>query len=161
MILAIPITKASSFQQYLLAEYINVSATQIGLVLIIDLKEALEAQDLERFITILNSVFAGIPHTLFLPQEAYYHSIIYLTLKLLGFVILAEPLTSNGRIDAVLQMPDRIYSLEFKMRTSQIALDQIKARGYDQPYRASSKPITLLGIAFDKEKRAIGEWVSE
>lgn len=53
-----------------------------------------------------------------------------------------------------------LYILEFKMSTAQIALDQIQSRGYDQPYQASGKTILLLGIAFDKEKRAIGEWQS-
>ena len=114
-----------------------------------------------RFITILNAAFAGIPYTLFLPEEAYYHSILYLFLKLLGFAILAEPLTSQGRIDALLELPDKIYILEFKMSSAQVALDQIKNRHYDQPYRASGKKIILVGIAFDKEIRAIGDWKSE
>ena len=47
------------------------------------------------------------------------------------------------------------------MSTAQVALDQIRARGYDRPYQASGKPITLIGIAFDKEKREIGDWKSE
>ena len=47
------------------------------------------------------------------------------------------------------------------MSSAQVALDQIKPRGYDQPYRASGKKIILVGIAFDKEKRAIGDWKSE
>lgn len=68
-----------------------------------------------------------------------------------------EPLSSQGRTDAVLELDDLIYIVEFKMSTSQIALDQIKARGYDQPYRASGKPIVLLGIAFDKATRKVGD----
>lgn len=152
---------AQAFQQYLLAEFINVSTSQIGVFLLADLREALEAQNIERFATILNAIFAGIPYTLFLPEEAYYHSIVYLILKLLGFSILAEPLSSQGRTDAVIELTDRIYILEFKMSTALIALDQIKARGYDQPYRASGKPIVLIGIAFDKERRMIGDWKSE
>ena len=57
----------------------------------------------------------------------------------------------------MLELPDKIYILEFKMSSAQIALEQIKARGYDQPYRASGKPIVLSGIACDKEKRTIGD----
>ncbi|MBI3958839.1 MAG: ATP-binding protein [Chloroflexi bacterium] len=152
---------SQAFQQYLLAEFINVSTSQIGTLLLADLQEALEGERLERFITILNAIFAGIPYTLFLPEEAYYHSIVYLVLKLLGFSILAEPLSSQGRTDAVLELPDKIYILEFKMSSAQIALDQIRARGYAQPYRASGKPVVLIGIAFDREKRTIGDWKSE
>jgi hypothetical protein len=58
-------------------------------------------------------------------------------------------------------VPDKIYILEFKMSSAQVALDQIKNRHYDQPYQASGKKIILVGIAFDKEKRAIGDWKSE
>ena len=151
---------AHAFQQHLLADYINTSTTQVGALFLADLEEALNDQKIDWFIQILNAIFAGIPHTLFLPQEAYYHSIVYLILKLLGFSILAEPMTSQGRIDALLELPDKIYIFEFKMSTAQIALDQIEARGYDEPYRASGKPIILLGSAFDKETRAIGDWAS-
>lgn len=102
----------------------------------------------------------GIPYTLFLPAEAYYHSIIYLALKLLGFNIVAEALTSHGRIDVVLELAEKIYILAFKLSTAQIALDQIKARGYDQPYWAGGKSIILIGLAFDKENRTIAGWQS-
>jgi hypothetical protein len=152
---------AQAFQQYLLAEFIHISTSQIGAILLSDLREALETHRIERFMAILNTLFSSIPYTLFLPEEAYYHSIVYLVLKLLGFSILAEPLSSQGRTDAVLELPDKIYIFEFKMSTAQIALDQIKARGYDQPYRASGKPIILIGIAFDRDKRAISDWRSE
>lgn len=117
--------------------------------------------DIEEFILILNTVFANIPHTIHLPYEAYYHSLVYLILSLLGFTVNPEKITSQGRIDAVLELPDKVYIVEFKMSTAQIALDQIKARGYDKPYRASGKPIILLGIAFDKEQRVISDRASE
>lgn len=90
-----------------------------------------------------------------------YHSLVYLILNLLGFRVYVEELTSEGRIDAVLERPETIYILEFKMSTAQLALDQIKNKHYDQPYRAGGKTIILIGIAFDKEKRTISEWKSE
>ncbi|MFZ1552537.1 MAG: PD-(D/E)XK nuclease domain-containing protein, partial [Anaerolineae bacterium] len=77
------------------------------------------------------------------------------------FEVNAEEVMAHGRIDAVLELPNRIYIIEFKMTSAQVALDQIQARGYDRPYRASGKPVVLIGIAFDKEKRAIGDWKSE
>ena len=152
---------AQAFQQYLLADYLNSSTTQVGAMMLVDLEEALNREDLPRVVLIVNAALAGIPYNLFLSEEAYYHSIFYLLLKLLGFAILAEPHTSQGRIDALLELPDKIYILEFKMSSAQVALDQIKNRHYDQPYRASGKKIILVGIAFDKEKRAIGDWKSE
>ena len=47
------------------------------------------------------------------------------------------------------------------MSTAQIALNQIRAKQYDLPYRNQGKPIHLIGIAFDSEKRNIAEWITE
>lgn len=152
---------AQAFQQYLLADYLNRPVDRLSATIIKKLQRALQNRLLKEFIAILNSVFAGIPHTIHLPYEAYYHSLIYLILNLLGFRVYVEELTSEGRIDAVLELHDTLYILEFKMSTAQIALDQIKNKHYDQPYRTNGKTVVLLGIAFDKEKRMISEWKSE
>lgn len=77
------------------------------------------------------------------------------------YAILAEPLTNVGRIDAVVELPEAVYILEFKTSTAQIALDQSRNKQYDLPYRNQGKPIILLGIAFDQEQRNIAEWKME
>ena len=150
-----------AFQQRLLADYLDRPMGRLSSTLLLPLKETLCRQNVARFMNILNSVFAGIPHTLFLTQEAYYHSLVYLLLKLLGFTIHAEPLTNLGRLDAVLDLPEAVYILEFKMSTAQIALQQIRDKQYDLPYRNQGKPILLLGIAFDPESRNIRDWQME
>jgi len=149
---------AQAFAQHLLVDYLAPAVGQLSSTLLARLQKSLRSQNVEAFVNVLKSVFAGIPHTLFLPQEAYYHSLVYLLLKLLGFTIHAEPLTNLGRIDAVLELPEAVYILEFKMSTAQIALDQIRAKGYDLPYRNQGKPIILLGIAFDPAQRNISDW---
>jgi hypothetical protein len=97
--------------------------------------------------------------------DAYYHSLVYLLLKLLGFTIHAEPLTSLGRTDAVLDLPEAVYIIEFKVQSSQenaqTALQQIRDKQYDAPYRSAGKPIILLGIAFDPVGRTISDWAEE
>ena len=73
-------------------------------------------------------------------------------------------MTSLGRIDAVLELMDAVYIIEFKMAGDMIAkaaLKQIKAKQYDAPYRGQGKPIVLLGIAFDGDARTIGSWKHE
>lgn len=152
---------AQAFQHHLLADYMGKSLERMSTTILNQLQKTLRGQNIEGFISVLKSLFAGIPHTLFLPQEAYYHSLIYLLLKLSGFMVYAEPLTNLGRIDAVLDLPEAIYILEFKMSTAQIALQQIRSKQYDLPYRNQGKPIHLLGIAFDPGKRNIAEWVVE
>ena len=152
---------AQSFQQYLLADYLDQNVDQISGSLLHDLQKALNLQQLDSFITIFQSIFATIPSQLFLPQEAYYHSVVYLVLRLLGFTIHAEWPTNLGRIDAVLELAESIYILEFKMSTSEIALKQIRDKQYNQSFLGRRKTVILLGIAFDSEKRNIADWQHE
>lgn len=152
---------AQAFQHHLLADYMGKSLERKSTTILNQLQKSLRSQNIEGFIDVLKAVFAGIPHTLFLPQEAYYHSLVYLLLKLLGFTIHAEPLTNLGRIDAVLELSEAVYILEFKMSTAQIALQQIRDKQYDLPFRNQGKPIHLVGIAFDKESRNIVDWTHD
>jgi len=152
---------ADAFQQHLLTDYLRTGSNQLRTAFLTDMERALRAQDLDTFITYLQSVFAGIPYTLFLEEEAYYHSVVYLVLRLLDFQITLERLTNLGRIDAVLELSDLIYIIEFKMTTAKVAMQQIHARRYAESYQGSTKTIMLIGIAFDKSKRNISDWQSE
>lgn len=177
---------AQAFQQHLLTDYLTANIDQISITLLGNLRKALQTQNVEAFISTLQSVFGSIPHTLFLPQEAYYHSVVYLVLRLLGFTVEAERLNHLGRLDAVLELRDVVYILEFKLSEAQpksrrrskakttnsptpspklslaqVALEQIRAKQYDLPFRNHGKTIVLLGIAFDQAQRNISEWQME
>jgi hypothetical protein len=117
-----------AFQQYLLADYLEAPSDRISTTILAGLNKTLRTQNIEGFISILKSVFADIPHNLFLPQEAYYHSVVYLILNLLGFTIHAERLTNLGRMDAVLELLDVVYIIEFKMTTGETAIQQIREK---------------------------------
>ncbi|MEQ8186833.1 MAG: AAA family ATPase [Candidatus Eremiobacterota bacterium] len=62
-----------SLLNYLLGNYIdkNVSAVK---PLYIDLRKSLEKEDLQKAIQIVRTIFAGIPYTLHIEKESYYHS---------------------------------------------------------------------------------------
>ena len=118
--------------------------------------------DLSSFIDILRSLFANIPSVLHIEREAYYHSLFYMVLALLGVDFDMEVLTDKGRIDGVLELKDTIYVIEFKYGDSDKddnmdnlvnkALTQIKERKYYEKYLNKNKRIVLLGIGFlDKE----------
>lgn len=97
---------AEAFSQYLLADYLDSNANQLRTALLSDLNNALATQNVARFVQLFQSLFAGIPYILFLEDEAYYHSVVYLVLRLLNFQIDPEKLTNVGRIDAVLELDD-------------------------------------------------------
>ena len=68
----------------------------------------------EHVLDILRGLFASIPYNLHVNLEAYYHSIFYAVMTILGFDMDAEVSTSKGRIDAVLELEDKVYVFEFK-----------------------------------------------
>jgi len=131
----------------------------------IDIGEALRAGDLQKLLDILKGLFASIPYQLHIDREAYYHSIFYAVMSVLGFDMDAEVSASKGRIDAVLECEDKVYVMEFKYcdcapdaepdikrKLFDKALDegmaQIKDMGYADKFAGSGKSICLAAFAF-------------
>jgi len=113
----------------------------------------------------LRGLFASIPYQLHIAEEAYYHSIFYAVMNMLGFDVYAEVSTSRGRIDAVLELSDRVYIMEFKYAECQKGasveekqtlfeatltegMGQIEAKGYADRYRGSGKTVYKAAFAF-------------
>ena len=131
----------------------------------IKILSVLRAGNLENMLDILKGLFASIPYNLHVDEEAYYHSIFYAVMTVLGFDMEVEVAVSKGRIDAALEMPDKVYVMEFKYEKSaadvvdekkrnlyEKALDdgmaQIKSRRYHDKYAGSGKTIYLAAFAF-------------
>jgi len=127
----------------------------------IRLKNALESGDMESFFQIIKSVFASIPYTIYKEKEGYFQSNIHVILKMLDFNVLSEFTTNNGRIDAVIELKEKIYICEFKLENSRAAIDQIRDRKYHEPFLLSSKEIILVGVAFSVDERNIKDWIYE
>ena len=105
---------------------------------------------------------AAIPYTHRSDMEENYQNIIYSVFRLLGAAIHNEVHINNGRIDTVIVNKDHIYIFEFKMeQAADLAIAQIKEKGYANPYLSDGKPITLIGINFSKAERNIVEWKEE
>jgi len=76
----------------------------------------------------------------------------------LGVNVHSEVNTSRGRLDAVVELEDKIYCIEFKVdESAEKALRQILERGYLDKYRSTGKKLIALGINFDTEKREVEE----
>ncbi|HHJ50179.1 MAG TPA: AAA family ATPase, partial [Phaeodactylibacter sp.] len=70
--------------------------------------------------------------------------------------------TARGRVDAIVELEDKVYCFEFKLnRSAAEALEQIKSKGYIDRYRHSGKKIILVGVNFSTEKREIDEFEVE
>ena len=116
--------------------------------------------NVEKFILNLKTLYSNIASEIFIKEnEYYYHTVIYLILKLLkADIIEVEKQTNQGRIDAVLFTKKYIFVMEFKMSSVNIALKQIKNKKYYEPYLSDERKIFCVGVAFDKEKRNIKEY---
>lgn len=59
---------------------------------------------------------------------------------LIGLTLDAEVHSNRGRIDAIIELEDRIYLFEFKLNKSAlVALEQIKQCGYAERYADKKK----------------------
>jgi hypothetical protein len=75
--------------------------------------------------------------------------------------LVAEPelLTNRGRIDLAVELPERVFVMEFKCDQSpQIALEQIRTQGYAERYQGSGKRVFLMGLEFSTETRNLEAW---
>lgn len=109
----------------------------------------------------LTGMIAAIPYDLFIREERYFQTIVFLVFLLLGAYIDAEAHTNTGRIDAVAACGDWIYIFEFKIdQDEEVAFDQIMARQYYQKYQNRGRKIVLIGANFSYDKRQLDGWKS-
>lgn len=151
-----------SFLQYLLQGYRQGSLGE-GLPLVVHLRNALQAKDLEKAIEIINTVFSSLPYDLWQNEnERFYHALIHLTFTLLGVYVQSEVHTSRGRCDALVQTQRYVYAFEFKLdKTAEEALQQINKKGYLTPYKHSGKTLVAVGVNFSTTLKAVDSWQVE
>ena len=151
----------TAFEKHLIS---SLSERNLGAVSseIIRMQMALHSNDTPELKRLLFNHIAAIPYAQRSDMEENYQNIIFSIFRLLGATIHNEVHLNNGRIDSVIVNHDHIYIFEFKMNQSaDIAIAQIKEKGYATPYLSHGKPIMLIGINFSKEERNIVEWKEE
>lgn len=150
-----------SFFEHLFHYFSQLKPFQIAKFIAAIQKSLLE-HHFEEFFASCNELFSSIPYVIQIAKEAYYHSLIYLLVKLLGFNVDAEVMTGSGRIDLIVKQPKDILVFEFKFDSSaKAALEQMKELNYYSPYLNTGKRIRLIGANFKGDTRSVNEWVSE
>jgi hypothetical protein len=144
-----------SFYTFLIGEFTGTDKTNFtGIVN--ELKENLERCELDAFIKNIKTIFAGIPYNIFVAKrEAFYHTVIYLILKMLGMRLDVEVQTNLGRLDTVVVTDKYVYIMEYKLDTPEKAIQQIQQKKYYEKYMDLDKEIIIVGIEFNKEERNI------
>jgi hypothetical protein len=107
----------------------------------------------------LREMLANIPYQLHIGKEAYYHSLLLLWLKLLGFDVAGEVNTNKGRIDAVWKFKGHtvIAEVKFQVEEENIenlldkAIAQIKERHYAERFDDGQQVLLLTVVFAGKE----------
>ena len=156
----------SGFVSLLASDYFNSDKTPSSWI--DDILDALEDGDVEDFLKKMTSLLSSVTYRFQRKQDAfecerYFQYTFYLIMQMIGhYNTMVEKETSEGRIDCVVECPDYVYVMEFKMDGSaQSALEQIRERGYTKPYLADKRKVFSIGVNFSSEKGTIEEYVFE
>lgn len=145
----------TSFLQLLFKRYTQKSQLRIEEVTP-KIKTVLSGGNIDSFVDITRSLLADIPYNMALSKyEAFYHSIIFIAVKLSGLEVAVERETNLGRIDMLVRTERYIYIIEFKMGSAAEALAQIQEKKYYEPFLSEGKEILMVGIGFDREDKNI------
>ncbi len=126
------------------------------------LREQLFNKDIDAFVDSVNSVLIGVPYLSRKKKfdEGHFQTMIQILLMILGFEPIAEQTLSNGRIDMVVRLDLLTYVFEFKYTDgiksqAKRALQQIKDKGYAEPFKLSSQEIIGVGFSFSGTTKCI------
>lgn len=137
-------------QRYLLAIFTASDPAEINSTAL-QLWTAWNEGEVETAMSILSRLFAKVPYPLHVRCESFYHSLFQIVCQTANIQSQSEYNTSHGSIDVVLDLPKRLYIVEIKFNTdAATALQQIISKRYYEPFLDTHKPITLLGINFNK-----------
>ena len=118
-----------------------------------------EAGQPEKFMARLDTMFADQNYQIAGDAELYFHNVVYVVFKMLGFYVDVERHTSDGRMDMLMQTKDHIYILEFKLdRSADEALAQIEEKQYAKPFAQDSRKLYKIGVNFSSTTRRIDDW---
>ena len=135
---------------------------------IFDVNRDLRGGKIEVFMKKMTSLLSSVTYRFQRKQDAfecerYFQYTFYLIMQMIGhYNTMVEKETSEGRIDCVVECPNYVYVMEFKMDGSaQSALEQIRECGYTKPYLADKRKVFSIGVNFSSEKGTIEEYVFE
>ena len=124
------------------------------------LRRAFVAQDLDEVFNILNSALAEIPYDHWAgADERFFHAILTVIFRMLGTPLKSEVHSSRGRLDALVELPDAVYVLEFKLdQPAAEGLAQVGERGYLAPFGDDGRDLFAVGVRLGTESKSVEEW---
>ena len=151
-----------SYLEMLLNSY-HQNELESGKVLAVNLRNILAKCEVEKLRSLFDTIFKSIPYEIWQKEnEHFYHAIIHLIFRMLGVYIESQVQTSDGRIDALVQVNGYVYAFEFKLNGSaKQALQQIKDKKYLSPYFHQNKKYIAIGVSFSTQTKKVKELLWE
>jgi hypothetical protein len=158
-----------SLNQYLFQAFSGVE-TGRAVPFYFKIRDAFEANDLDRVFELLEILYASIPHALYanLPhntftslshREAFYHATLHLIFDYIGLMVRSEEQTAIGRLDTIVETPTHVYLLEFKLdKSPEEAIAQIMKRGYYRKFLHRGLTVVAVGVNFSNETKNLTGW---
>ena len=145
----------------LLPNYVNVS-WETGLTTIAYMCMALENDDLNEMLRLLQEYLLTIPQCDNTNYEGHYQQMLYVIFSLLGRYVDVEVRTPRGRVDMVMNSGKALYLFELKLnKSAEAAMNQINLKNYPSRFALTGLPIIKVGINFNSETHTIEDWVIE
>ena len=115
-----------------------------------EFRDKLESGGADAFVSMLDSVFAMVPHEWKMRNEAEAKRYFLLFMKMAGADIAVESESAKGRADAVLVSAKAVHIFEFKYgKSARAALKQIDENGYAMPYAADRRKVVCIGLNYN------------
>lgn len=125
-------------------------------VLVSDIIKYLRRGEPEKMLESIDIFLASVPYDMKMENENNLHNAIYILLRLIGTQVETEVHTSNGRMDLVIKTGEYLYVIELKYgHESKLALNQIRKKEYDMPFRSDSRRLYRIGVNFNPETRRL------
>ena len=150
-----------SLNEYLLSHLVQDAARQTANSM--RLARLLEAVDCDGLRGLFHAFYASIPYHWYTNNdiahyEGFYASVFYSYFAALGYEIVVEESSSNGRLDMAVRAGGQVYLFEFKvveLAPAGSALAQLRERDYAAKYRGEGQPIHLIGVEFSRDTRNV------
>ena len=145
----------------LLPNYIAID-TYKGVSTVAEMYLALENEDLNEMIRLLQEYLLTIPQCDNTNYEGHYQQMLYVIFSLLGRYVDVEVRTPRGRVDMVMNSGKALYLFELKLnKSAEAAMNQINLKNYPSRFALTGLPIIKVGINFNSETHTIEDWVIE
>ena len=150
----------SGLYRTLMPRYLNKSEAE-NRSLLMAVKRAMIADDIDAALTAAQSYLAALPYDLSNKTERDFETLLRVMFDCIGIETMTEVRNARGRCDVVMKSRTTIYVIELKISTTATvdeALAQINEKDYLIPYWNDPRRKVKVGVTVNPDTRTIEQW---